>query len=406
MLHISRGTCGLWVPFVRRTFSQLNKISLLPHLFSKEEAINKFQEVASKNIFSTATPDKQVKDLAISTDPLKKVYIPVWKGEVSIDSTDFTADYHIKNVSYILINGKVVPVVKIKTYRMTGSIGRCVYKEDQDGMAIYGGTTWSAHLVEKALSGTKTLPFAKPFNTQEVSKDITVDPFNKLHKRVREIHNRRIENLENNRVRKAIHNKVSCDSVEIISMRIRYASYDLSPIYLASYVLQYPQCSPRIMSAYSEKINIVGKTPLSVLKCASAATLITMIGTSILPLIYPPLAIPSVITRMSIIASTTFLTGSWAYLREAIQYRWDEFLMKSERKYIEQKPFVSIPLKYFAILDLDPSIHLTPEIIKNAFNKKILLNHPDKNKEGSEKMVRKLIKARNILLNSLEPTKK
>ncbi len=386
-----------------------------PHAFSIEEAAEKFQASDSRRIFSPIRVKSKEGIIPRQEDPLKKVLVPCFGVETKIASTSYSGQYGIDRVVYDTTTdseGKTTTTTRIETdwYHISGVVGPVSYTPEDKNMTVYGGFSWGAEPIERALEGYRFTANLQPFDASLIDEKIHIDPFLKRSAIAQETANDRIRSEERGRIHADISNRSGYSQTRINSFNTRFHHFSLNTYLLPAYILQYPNHPARILPALSiEDKNIYGPKQYSVTKSVIASA----VATSLFAILFPQFAIA---TRVAWVAGTSVLSALWAkYQGGSTQYtiqqhRIDKEIKNNEtvsetiadknRFHTTSRNFLPKPAEkllldaeFYKTLDLDPNQTVTKEIVTEAFAKRIKAAHPDV-KGGSTAEARKIITAK------------
>jgi len=428
-------------PIVPRFYSTQDKdksLRYIPHDFTYLVACEKFVEEDSKRLFAPRhTQSLQPTVLTESNaDYLRKVLLPFFGINATVTRTEYTGEYgYTKSYTTTSVttdekgNSQTSTQTHYYTewHHISGTIGSCRYTQEDSGLCVYAGLKWDSKTIENGMGSWKFTQNLKSFDPTVIEADTHVDPFLKRAAIAQEIGTSRIFDYETQRIRKEIYSRKACDDVSIKHYQVYWDSFNTSSFLLPCYILQYPNCPPRLMPALNKNvIQVKGTAPLSIPKVMTATT----IATTILSLFVPQVAVPVRIIAVLVSAASS---GAWARYRLSFTHSWQQGSIESERKQNEavaetiadrkrrqatekisasqgsesafvQSRFLDVDPIYFQVLGIGSEEEMTEENIRQAFIKKIKVNHPDQ-KSGSSHKAQEIIKARDVMLGAIQKRK-
>lgn len=415
----------------KRAYTTNTGMSYIKPHFSYADASKRFANTDKSRFFAPAVPDEK-NALQISPgNPLKQAYVPFFGVTAKIPMTRYTGKYGIDRITVSVSTDKngnplITPKVVTDWHYISGTLGSSSYSPNNDGMIVYAGFSWPRGLMERAMSDYHFTQQLAPFDSSTVNNGILVDPFLRKAALTHGIFYERIRNHEKNRAECDVKKNVRCDHVEINDLDYNYNEFKLSSFLLPAYILQYPNCPPRILPAFNPSTKIVGPAPLSSIKVGTTIGIIATIASVFLP---PPLSITA---RIAWIAASAMSSGLLAKYNLVIRDAWQQTSIAKEKEENESvsESFAdkdrrettegfATPIKqkessadllevdeiYFEILELDSKKPVTEKMVNDAFNNKIKKVHPDLNKQADPEETRVLIETRNRMHAALRKKK-
>jgi hypothetical protein len=396
-----------------------NSLSWAKHRLARETAANRFIEAERGRLLAPLSQTVSSQFIVNAAgNPLRKVFFPFFGVNAAFKQTDYEGKYGILKHEISIKDGKPKTKTRTDWYHISGSLGPSQYQQEDDSMRIYAGLTWKNSLIERAFVSEKFSHVLQPFQSTNIDSDAWVDPFVKRCVLAQEIAWDRIQDLERDRIRNDIRRRTNCDFTCIHSLNSSINSLHLTAFYLPGYILEYPHSPARVLSALSEKGQVVGTGTLSKLKCMTLAG----IASIAFSLFFPEI---SLALRLGMVASTCIGSGLWAHYRSDIVYHHQQASVSREklrneeisetradkRRRLETEPLNREPLLggfstleidplYFQKIDLDPAQQISEELVNKAFYAKISVAHPDR-KTGSNHAARELIEARNSIITAI-----
>ncbi|MFI4918202.1 MAG: ankyrin repeat domain-containing protein [Legionellales bacterium] len=405
----------------RWTHSQVPNLKYVPHAFTRQEAADRIHAADAKRFFAPIKTNTS--QMIISTEenqPLKKVLVPICGINASIASTYYKGEYGIDRRVYTTDSeGKTTSHVVTDWYSTSGQLGACYYSQEGSyGMSLYAGSTYHDKPIEAALERHPLADKLQNFQAEKIADDVMIDGFEKRDAYVRDKANGRVYNAESSRAEKDIERHRYCDHVSIRSLAIN-ASIDIKSNMLPVYIIQYPNCPIRVLSAISAQDETVhGPAPTSDVKVITTTAALATFFSLMLP---PHVSIPA---RVLIVIFSSVSSGLVSHFKLAAQNALHE---NNIRRLSEQNEEVTatfadeqrlkattnangveaspqaqrldVDSKFYTILGLTPDAAVTEAIISQAVRDKILLVHPDKG--GSTEAASEVLQARDLFICAL-----
>ncbi len=406
--------------------TQTSLLTYIQHAFDRTEASKRFVEAESRRFFA---PIKQSRDELVirDKDPITQALIPFYGINASFDVTHYSGQYGVDRPVTTHTpgpNNTTITTYHIETdwHYISGTLKPLSFNQEMPYMIIYAGFRWSSKILEYAHQGYKINAYLEPFNVHSIHKSVHIDPFLKRVNIATKVASKRLDNEIEENIRKDIRKRSGHSQARVSSYQTNYLSFELKSFLLPAYILQYPDLPPQVLPALFENITEVhGSSPLSVSKCMAFAGGTTLLLSALMPQIALPL-------RAAFIIGSSTLTGLWAKYRPARQFYSQENQLKREKAENETvyetssdrlrfeetaRDFKPIFIKenedpewidFCKKMDLDPKKPLTEEEVRTAFNKLILIKHPDQG--GTREETEELFYVKDGLLKKIRQTKK
>lgn len=403
-------------------------LSYIPHAFPIEEAAGRFTQADERRLFAPSV-SKNSSALASTSNPLKKIFAPIFGINVSITHVHYSGQYAIDRTE-TTTNDKGESTTRTYTdwYDTSGTLEPQEYNQEDRNMSIYAGFTWHRNTIEHALQGYPITRSLQPFDIKDCDADIFVDPFMLRGALAYSMAIERIKSAESSRAEQDIRRRISCDGARVYSSNISIVyerdEEDLDKFYLnkyllPAYVLQYDDTPARVLSAISQKdYYVYGAAPLSVPKVTAAGAITSSLLAFALREIIPPEF------QFLLVLGSTIASAFWAHSGLSIRYtmqqggieaskndneKVSESLADKERfeatardfkTIIDSKPILDLDPSFYTVMGLDPSKPVDEEMVQAAFVKKIKEAHPDQ-QTGNTQQTRELLEARQRFFTAL-----
>lgn len=388
------------------------------HSLTLAEAAEMFVK-ADKARFFAPTQHTSSSVTAYQSAPLKATLVPCFVAEAEISHTKYEGEYgEDEEETYTDSNGKTQTRTVTDWTSISGTIGRCSYSQQDSNMLISASFLRKAAYIEEAFEGYDFPNLCKlKFKKEEIDPNITIDPFAMRGAIAYEKARERIRYKEISRAEGDIKNRQpGCDHVRVHRTRIYYTSFLISSYLLPCYILQYPNSPPRVMSALTHTVNITGAAPISSLKSAAAAAAVTAAASFLFP--HYTIAARLVAIAVSGAASAFYAKGHLG-IRNAMHTRrlqkereenesvaetWNDLQrLKATSSEVNHTEVFDLGLskEIYETLGLTPGQTITPIVVTEQFNKKILNVHPDR-PGGSKEKAQQVISARDEMISALK----
>lgn len=377
-----------------RKYSTKNQLGYIPHKFDKQEAGRMFVERDRKRLFAPSLPATNTSSLAVSrSDPLKKMALPFFCGEVQLQPAKYNAEYGITH-TYETRDHKGNTTTHTYTiwHPISGTLPAIRFDETQEGMKVYAGLQWADALLEQAFSGYQVIDKTIPFDITKIAPDTEVDPFLKKAALAQSKIQSRVDEMQMERAQKDASMNSGSSQIRILLLNYEFHSFKLTPVMFGGYLLTRFHCPPMVLPAIENNTAVFGTSQISVGKATGAAAIVSTVAAILLPQYSIPLR---VLCSMVIPFLTALGAKYHLQIQDAMEQRTirktaeeneelaesinDRLRREATEKAVPNVSLIAADQKYFAVLGLDPNQPYTEDDIRKAYYKEIKAAHPDSN---------------------------